>query len=58
MVNSLVYSIGPGILALVFAAILARFILKKDRGSEKMIEISDATHEGAMAFLFREYKVM
>lgn len=51
-------SIAVGILGMVFVWILAKRILAKDPGSEKMIKISDAIHEGAMAFLFREYKAI
>jgi len=47
-----------GVLALVFAGILASGILKKDPGNDKMREIMGYIHEGAMAFLFREYKVL
>ncbi|MBD3163825.1 sodium-translocating pyrophosphatase [Candidatus Woesearchaeota archaeon] len=47
-----------GLLALVFAYFLARNIAKKDEGNERMREISKAVHEGAMAFLFREYKIL
>lgn len=47
-----------GLLALVFAWFLAGSILKKDPGNEKMREIMGFIHEGAMAFLFREYRVL
>jgi len=51
-------SIAIGILGMLFVWILAVKILSKDPGTEKMIRISDAIHEGAMAFLFREYKAI
>lgn len=47
-----------GILALVFAWILSSGITKKDPGNDKMKDIMGFIHEGAMAFLFREYKVL
>ncbi len=47
-----------GALALVFAWVLAVGILKKDPGNDRMKEIMGYIHEGAMAFLFREYKVL
>ncbi|MCQ1528329.1 sodium-translocating pyrophosphatase [Lutispora saccharofermentans] len=47
-----------GVLALVFAWILAAGIMKKDPGNDRMKEIMGYIHEGAMAFLFREYKVL
>ena len=51
-------SIAVGIIGMIFVWILARKILSKDPGTAKMIEISEAIHEGAMAFLFREYKAI
>ncbi|MBC7266483.1 MAG: sodium-translocating pyrophosphatase [Coriobacteriia bacterium] len=45
--------IGVGV-----AAYLASWVLKQDPGTERMQEISKATQEGAMAFLFREYRVL
>jgi K(+)-stimulated pyrophosphate-energized sodium pump len=47
---------GCGVLGLLFVWFTAAKILKKDAGNEKVREISKAIHEGAMAFLFREYR--
>ena len=47
-----------GLLALVFAYFKARSVYKADPGNEKMLAISHAIREGAMAFLAREYKVL
>lgn len=47
-----------GVLALVFAWILAASIIKKDAGNDRMKAIMGFIHEGAMAFLYREYKVL
>ena len=47
-----------GILALLFALMLTNKINKVDVGNERMKEISSYIHEGAMAFLTREYKVL
>lgn len=44
--------------ALIFAFGLARWIGGMDAGTDKMKEISGYIHEGAMAFLRREYKTM
>lgn len=41
-----------------FVVYLARKILSKDEGTDRMKEISSAIHKGAMAFLFREYKTI
>ncbi|MGA1844681.1 MAG: sodium-translocating pyrophosphatase [bacterium] len=56
LLNPVFISIGIGILGIIFVWILARRILSKDPGNDKMIQISNAVHDGAMAFLFREYK--
>jgi K(+)-stimulated pyrophosphate-energized sodium pump len=45
-----------GIAALVFAFILAQRIEKADPGNERMKELGKAIHDGAMAFLNREYR--
>ena len=47
-----------GVLALLFALYLTMKVFKSDPGNEKMQEISAAIHEGAQAFLYREYKVL
>ncbi len=47
-----------GICALIFVAFLAKRVMKQSPGSEKMRDISDAIHEGAMAFLKREYSAI
>jgi len=47
-----------GILALAFAFVLAVRISNSPAGNSKMQEISNAIHEGAMAFLFREYRIL
>ena len=50
--------LGPlvGVIALLFALHLSNKISKIDIGTDKMKEISTHIHEGAMAFLTREYK--
>ncbi|MBR6025786.1 MAG: sodium-translocating pyrophosphatase, partial [Firmicutes bacterium] len=47
-----------GIVALIVAAILASWISKQDAGNDRMKEIASYIHEGAMAFLGKEYRVM
>ncbi len=46
------------VLALGFAVLRSRWIMKQDPGSEKVQEIGNAIQEGAMAFLRCEYKVL
>ena len=47
-----------GVLGLVVAAFMAAYVLKQDQGSARIIEISEAIKEGALAFLGREYKIL
>jgi len=47
-----------GIISLIFAVITAVKIVNKPDGNERMQEIAAAIHEGAMAFLKTEYKVL
>ena len=49
---------GAAILALVFAFVKTQIIGKKDAGTDRMKEIASYIHEGAMAFLHAEYKVL
>lgn len=46
------------IVALVAAFVFAVIIKQKDAGNDKMKEIAEAIHDGAMAFLKREYRVI
>ena len=56
MENVLIAGVVIGLLALVFAFIKASFIRKQSAGNARMVEISTYIHEGAMAFLKREYR--
>lgn len=47
-----------GVAALLFAYYLTSRINKVSPGNERMQEIASAIHEGAMAFLSREYKTL
>jgi K(+)-stimulated pyrophosphate-energized sodium pump len=47
-----------GVVGLVIAFVIYNSIKSKTAGNEKMKEISDMIHDGAMAFLGREYKVL
>lgn len=50
--------ITVSVLAIITAIILAISVLRKSAGNDKMKEISQAIHEGAMAFLNKEYKIL
>src|ERR1700724_2578595 len=45
-----------GIIAILFAAWLARDVLSQDRGTKAMQEVASLIFEGAMAFLNRQYR--
>ncbi|MCR5664716.1 MAG: sodium-translocating pyrophosphatase [Oscillospiraceae bacterium] len=46
------------LLALLFAALKARYVKKCDPGNKKMQEIAGAIEEGAKAFLWSEYRIL
>jgi len=56
--SSILYAALAGGLGLLFVAYLVQYVLKKDPGSARIQELSGAIHEGAMAFLRREYRVV
>jgi len=47
-----------GLIALFFVLYTAKKVMKQDPGTPQMVAISEAVHEGAMAFLKREYKAI
>lgn len=47
-----------GILAIGFAAYLARYVLSKDTGTPEMQKVSNAIYSGAIAFLNRQYRTI
>lgn len=49
------YAIAAGVIGLIFAYFLTIGIVKESTGNERMKEIASYIHEGAMAFLHREY---
>ena len=59
MSNGLFY-LAPalGVLGLIVALLIYNYVKSQPVGSEKMKEISDMIHDGAMAFLAREYRVL
>ena len=50
--------LGGGILALLFAAVRARWILRQNPGSERLQEIAGFVRGGAMTFISREYRAL
>ncbi len=47
-----------GILAIGFAAYLARYVMSKDTGTPEMQKVSNAIYSGATAFLNRQYRTI
>jgi len=47
-----------GAVGLLIAFVIYQSVVKQPVGSEKMRDISDQIHDGAMAFLAREYRVL
>ena len=58
MNSYLLFAIVCSIIAIAYGLLLARFILKKSAGNEKMQSISNAIAEGAKAYLNRQYKTI
>lgn len=58
MDNLIWYAPAAGVLALLFALVMGSWVSKQEPGNKRMMEIADAIHEGAMAFLKREYIIL
>ncbi|HMM06986.1 MAG TPA: sodium-translocating pyrophosphatase [Clostridiales bacterium] len=58
-INTTVWlTLAAGLLALIFALVHVKRVTSEAPGNERMQEIGSAIHEGAMAFLKGEYKVL
>ncbi|RNC27975.1 MAG: K(+)-stimulated pyrophosphate-energized sodium pump [Candidatus Dichloromethanomonas elyunquensis] len=53
-----VWGIVAGIIGLLVAIFFAKSVLSESPGNEKMVEISKAIQEGAMAYLNRQYRTL
>ena len=57
--NSLMFvAVAAGVIALLYAGVLAARVSSASEGNDKMKEIAAAIAEGARAFLFSEYKIL
>jgi len=52
------YSWLLGVIGLVLAYLIYRYVMSFSAGNEVMVEIMDRIHAGAMVFLKREYKII
>lgn len=58
LIEPAIIAFVAGVVTLVYAMWLAFSVKKAAKGSEKMVEISNAISEGANAFLMRQYKTL
>ncbi len=60
MAHTILFLIAPisAVVALLFAFVFYRQIMKLSEGTEKMIEIAEAVRQGARAYLKQQYKVV
>ncbi|HZC07830.1 MAG TPA: sodium/proton-translocating pyrophosphatase, partial [Ktedonobacterales bacterium] len=54
----LIIPIGASIIAVIVAALLARWVTSQDTGTPEMRKVSDAIFTGAQAFLNRQYRTI
>jgi K(+)-stimulated pyrophosphate-energized sodium pump len=47
-----------GLVGLAVAGLIYGYVKRQDSGSEQMVDLAQQIHDGAMAFLFREYRVL
>lgn len=58
-IDTLVYLVPiAGIIGLIVAGVLTKWVMRKDTGTPEMKVIGDAIREGAMAYLARQYKTI
>ncbi|MDR2884734.1 MAG: sodium/proton-translocating pyrophosphatase, partial [Deferribacteraceae bacterium] len=50
--------VGVAVLGLIVALLIYKFVKSQPAGNDLMQDISKQIHDGAMAFLFREYRVL
>src|SRR5438309_10786385 len=56
--NVVAWAVGAAILAVLYAAALTVWVLRRPPGNERMREIAAAIQEGATAYLNRQYTVI
>jgi K(+)-stimulated pyrophosphate-energized sodium pump len=58
MEQMVMWAPGMGVVGLVVAYLIYAYVKQQPAGNDKMREIADAIHEGAMTFLVSEYKII
>ena len=58
LVSWTVYAPLVGVAGLIVAALVYTQMKQQNPGNEKMVELGEAIHEGAMVFLKSEYKLL
>ncbi len=58
MNDYLIFALVASVIAIVYGLFLARSIIKKSAGNDRMQEIAKAIQEGASAYLNRQYKTI
>ncbi len=49
---------GAGLVGLIVAAVIYNYVRSQSPGTDVMVDLSDQIHDGAMAFLNREYRML
>lgn len=49
---------GAGIIAVIFAGLMARYVMSRDIGTPEMQGVADRIYEGAIAYLTRQYRTI
>lgn len=60
MAHTILFAIAPvsAVIALIFAFIFYKKVMKLSEGTEKMVEIAEAVRQGAKAYLKQQYKIV
>ncbi|MFA6908737.1 MAG: sodium-translocating pyrophosphatase [Patescibacteria group bacterium] len=58
MPTPIILALGSGVVAIIVALLLIRWILRQPRGNDAMQDIARAIQEGARAYLNRQYKTI